>query len=58
MKLMAKFYVDNKVVKIMEARDISYIVPSYNPETYLYLLVVFKNDGEWFCCEEIDYYEA
>jgi hypothetical protein len=23
----------------------------------LYPLVVFKNDGEWFCCEEIDYYE-
>jgi len=57
MKLMAKFYVDNKVVKRMEARDISYIVPSDKPETDLYPLVVFKNDEEWFCCEEIDYYE-
>ena len=54
---MAKFYVDNKVVKRLEARDISHIVPSDNPETDLYPLVVFQNDGEWFCCEEIDYYE-
>ena len=57
MKLMAKFYVDNKVVKRTEARDISAVVPSDNPETDLYPLVVYKNDGEWFCCEEIDYYE-
>ena len=57
MKLMAKFYVDNKVVKRMEARDISAVVPSDNPETDLYPLVVYKMDGEWFCCEEIDYYE-
>ena len=51
MKLMAKFYVDNKVVKRMEARDISHIVPSDKPETDLYPLVVFQNDCEWLCCE-------
>ena len=57
MKLYAKFYQDNKVIKRLEAKDISHIVPSDNPEKDLYPLVVFQNDGEWFSCEEVDYYE-
>lgn len=56
MKLYAKFYVDNKVVRKVEARDISHLYVSDNVNDD-YPIVVVLNDEDSLCCEEVDFCE-